>query len=908
MKTLLRLIVLLSCIISSEAGQNNYLAPISFTKLNHADNDVEIHRFNNWLTLEDSIKNIQKAFEINRPDIIERYTHLDKLSADELALLTDDIYQLSHGHFKIWNIGSALHPKVRFFNGSYINALIAVFPKLNLNPFGFRLNWSTRDTAIESIQYVFNKHIPEILEKYRRLDELKEEEIERLKERIYGISFAHFSMWGLASTTDQRKTPYFDGTFAGVMQAVFPRLNLHPLGFQLDGTSREKKLESIKFVLEKKIPEIFRKYRRLSELSAARIERLKNEIYAITGAQYNIWGLHAMHFGNTYVDALCAIFPDLELDPLGFKLNWSSEAMAIQSIRFVLKRERPGLVETYDSIDSISDGEISSLKERIYSITSYHFQIWNLSSAMNTRHAPYFNGSYVSALHRVFSNPKLSFDENEFMKNRHSQWEMKYSWTQGLEACIANVRDAIQENKPDLLSRYAKLDSLPAEEAEELKDDIYQITYGHFGIWGIASATHKDHVPYFQGSIVVALQYVFPRLHLNPLGFQLNWSNYETSLESIRYVLWKQRPDLMNKYEHYTSLSIEERNDLIADIYKIGSDEFMLWGISNLDFFEGSYIPALQAVFPDLKLNPLGFRLDYSTKERVKASLEYSLRKNIPQVLEAYDRIEELSPAKIEVLRRNVYKITAAHFQIWHLGDILTRDTAPEYEGSYISVLQDFFPELHLNRLGFQLDWSDKDKAIASIRFVLSKEIPELIKSYDSRATLKPAELERLKKNIYSISYGHFKLWGLSGAANRENSPYFNGSFINALMEVFPDIGLEKAGFGLDWSSLTSAVESIRFKLLETAPELMESYSRIESMPPDLLDALRNDIYAIGPQKIRDWGLKMSLDPKSAPYFNGDFRDVLMQTFNHPLLALDKNRFLKKSRNVLKPKEVETSP
>src|SRR4029077_3406775 len=130
-----------------------------------------------------------------------------------------------------------------YFNGSYIAALQVVFPQLQLNPLEFRLDWSTREKAIESIRIVLAREAPHLLERYANLS--TQAEVAGLQNDVYRITNGHFQIWGLGSVNQQNVVPYFNGSYIEALQAVFPQLQLNPLGFQLDWSSREKAIESI---------------------------------------------------------------------------------------------------------------------------------------------------------------------------------------------------------------------------------------------------------------------------------------------------------------------------------------------------------------------------------------------------------------------------------------------------------------------------------------------------------------------------------------------------------------------------------------------------------------------------------------------------------------------------------------
>jgi hypothetical protein len=108
-----------------------------------------------------------------------------------------------------------------------------------------------------------------------------------------------------------------------------------------------------------------------------------------------------------------------------------------------------------------------------------------------------------------------------------------------------------------------------------------------------------------------ALQAVFPALSLNPLGFRLQWESEERGKESVRYVLWQERPDIMRRYDRLVSLAEGTEAEIVRkglrqDIEGIRSGHFNAWGLSGAiegqftPYFRGSYEYVLRQVFPAL--------------------------------------------------------------------------------------------------------------------------------------------------------------------------------------------------------------------------------------------------------------------------------------------------------------------
>ncbi|MBI2119981.1 MAG: hypothetical protein HYT97_10220, partial [Elusimicrobia bacterium] len=1226
-----------------------------------------------WSSEERGIESVKFVLSREVSHIMQQYERIVELSDREIHDLRNQIYGIKQAHFKVWGLSRAISQKsVPYFHGSYKDVLISVFnhPKLELTLQGFKdfrratferkYVWKTLESGIWSVRETIRSNRPDIIARYENLGQLEKDEIERLKRAIYGISSGYFQVWALGGAMNQKSAPYFYGSHIVALMAVFPDLNLNPLGFQLDWSIEERGIASVKYVLSKEVPHVMERYEKIIKLSDGEIHELINEIYGITSSHFQVWGLGramnqelAPYFHGTYMNALMAVFPDLNLNPLGFRLDWSGEERGIESVRYVLSKEGPHIMQQYERIAHLNERDIHDLRNEIYGIKQGHFQVWGLSAAMDHQKSPYFQGSYITALLAVFSDPKLgltregfversenrssgaglgtgtsenensgvsvmaettgnegsgsnltiedraigdsasplmtedtrsealkqginptgwiaqlffaphyefldTFNPVQFFKSHREQtvgqaigivliwgamvaamigapfgidfllsgsstnhlsitllssfigflsivagirlnqlkqisgqlsgikqqrsvlnvvvqevihinkviqinhnsnriekfilsiayfsypinvlthhlfnltsnftrllgkWRLapltkvrvgedQYDWTTR-EQGIENVRDAIRKNRPDLFERYEDLNRLSPKEREQekesLRKEIYRITSGHFTVWGLSGAMDVRKFPYFNGSYINALIAVFPDLNLNPLGFQLDWSSEEKGIESVRYVLSKEVPHIMQEYKRLDQLSERDTHDLRNKIYGITSGHIKVWGLSGVmrqesaPYFHGSHINALIAVFPNLNLNSLGFRLDWSNEERGIESVRYVLSKEVPHIMQRYERIAELSDREIHNLRNEIYGITQGNFQIWGLSGAMNQQVAPYFHGSYINVLisifnqprlgltlQGFknyrkaaherkyswgtresgiwsvreairsnsmdiieryenigqlkkgeieklkrdiyritsghfkiwglsaainylhapyflgsyvialmavFPDLNLNPLVFRLDWSSKEIGIESVRYVLSKEVPHIMHEYERLNKLSEREIDNLRSKVYEITNGHFNVWGLGGAMVQRQVPYFNGSHINALMAVFPDLNLNPLWFQLDWSSEERGIESVRYVLSKEVPHIMQEYKRLDQLSERDTHDLRNKIYGITSGHINVWGLGTAMNQKLAPYFHGSYMNALLVVFSHPTLGLTREGFVERAEN-----------
>src|SRR3989338_4500670 len=724
-------------------------------------------------------------------------------------------------------------------------------------------DWETREQGIQNVRDGIKKNRPDLLERYENLNQLtpkeREQEEKSLRNELYRITQGHLRVWGLGATLNSRQTPYFHGSHIQALILVFPDLNLNPLGFQLDWSDEGRAIESVRYILSKEVPHILERYERIVQLNDRELHDLRNEIYGISNGHFDLWGLSgamsqkvAPYFYGSYINVLMVLFPDLNLNPLGFQLDWLDEGRAIESVRYILSKEVPDIMARYEGISQLNDRELHDLRNEIYGITQAHFQVWGLSRTINRQATPYFHGSYINVLISVFNHPRLELTLQGFRDYRKATFERKYSWKTP-ESGIWSVREGIRSNFPNIIERYDNLAQLEEDEIERLKRDIYGITQGHFYIWGIGAAMNRKIAPYFYGSLINALKAVFPDLNLNPLGFQLDWSSQEKGIESVEYVLSREILHLMQEYERIAELSDREIHDLRNEIYRIIQGHFNVWGLGAAmnqklaPYFHGSYINVLMAVFPELNLNPLGFQLDWSSEEKGIESVRYVLTKEIPHIMQQYEKLDQLNDTDVHDLRNEIYKITSSHFKVWGLGMAIDDRKAPYFHGSYIVALMAVFPDLNLNLnpLGFELDWSSEENGIESVKHILSKEVPHIMARYEGIAQLNDRELHDLRNEIYGITHAHFKLWGLGNGVSQESALYFNGNYRDVLISVFnhPRLELTLQGFRdyrratfekkYSWGTLELGIWSVREGIKSNRPDIIVRYENLGQLKED---------------------------------------------------------------------------
>src|SRR3989338_6903465 len=220
-----------------------------------------------------------------------------------------------------------------------------------------------------------------------------------------------------------------------------------------------------------------------------------------------------------------------------------------------------------------------------------------------------------------------------------------------------------------------------------------------------------------------------------------------------------------------------------------------------------------------------------------------------------YKRIAQLDDKDIHNLRNAIYRITTGYFQVWGLSGAMSREKVPYFHGSHINSLMTVFPNLNLNALGFQLDWSNEERGIQSVRYVLSKEAPHIMQQYERISELNDREIHALRNEVYGITSVYFSSWGLSGAMNQRLAPYFHGRYVDALLAVFShsNLGLTREGFAERTGNGTSYAnqETEQMDNSDPASPLMTEDTSNEAEDNSTLDILEP---LVQPQKrFKTW-------------------------------------------------------
>src|SRR5262249_25821334 len=140
-----------------------------------------------------------------------------------------------------------------------------------------------------------------------------------------------------------------------------------------------------------------------------------------------------------------------------------------------------------------------------------------------------------------------------------------------------------------------------------------------------------------------------------------------------------------------------------------------------------------------------GPTLRWGSHAQALANVRTVLSQRCPELMASYARWGELSDAERELFRQRVYEVSVVQLKAWGLAAVFVQVQVPYFGGSRATLLQQVFPKARLNRLGFQWDWSTPTRAIASIRYALQRERPDLLHDYDRWDHLSAAEQQSLR-------------------------------------------------------------------------------------------------------------------------------------------------------------------
>lgn len=430
---------------------------------------------------------------------------------------------------------------------------------LELDRLGFEFDWRTPESSLRSMEYAFDKNIPHIMKQYRDIDNLSEQEIKQLREQIYALNKGYFFLFGIGGARSH--TQPWGASYIDALEAFFdhPKLEFsaeemleyrykHSVKKYMWEGGVSVGVDNIKHAIKRYRPDIIERYENYEKLSKEERAALRGDIYTIREAHFNVWGIGAAlqkksadYFNGSYVDALMMTFHKVNMNPLDISLDWSDKDSAYASFRHVLLKEYPSLIRRYEDIWSLSNEEVNQLKHEVYSITRMHFEMWGLSGMLDRGKLPLFQGSYIKALQRYFAGLRL----NKFGFNPD------YSTPQNT---ITSIKIALYRYAYHIMKRYENYDVLSDAEKDLLKQDILRITSNYLVYINInVSKVLKQFPEYFD-----LFHQLFPKIDFHAFDFAADWSTPDKAREYILYVLAKEEPSLIDRYDRIDELTEDE--------------------------------------------------------------------------------------------------------------------------------------------------------------------------------------------------------------------------------------------------------------------------------------------------------------------------------------------------------------
>lgn len=751
------------------------------------------------------------------------------------------------------------------------------------------LSWKSSELAKSNVRRLIQRRRPDLVKLYDQFASCSPAEIKELRNAFYKLRPMQMRAWGLENIF--RGSVFTDWIQA--LQETFDALQLNRLGFfPKKGASGELLEETMRFVIGEDDPQLLADYLELKDSPPSeRLNDLCRRFYVYQMKHMYALGLEWVssrtHFEKNYITAFLKSFPGIGLERRGFKLEWDDPGQVLDNVRFVMRQERPGLMERYEQFErneNISPAFVKALREEICDISDATLSAWGIRSGTQ-RYYPI----YYRLLQDLF--PALELESYEF----ELDWDNP-------RASANSIRYVFAKEMPDLIRDYYNLSAMDAEERLALRHRFYRIRCIDFDALGLTRARRHGLFPDFRAAMRAAFDDPLLgydeaegeayRRSLREPHYQ--WRSMEEIEENLRGGFRLHRLDLLNRYNIWDSLTPEEQVHLKKDVCRLKRTLMSAWGISvafdpipAVPEYGGNYIDALQLLFPKLELNPLEFQLLYDSPEEAQASVDLVVRRARPDLWERYLQRAGMTEKERESLRRDIYRLKGIHLRAWGLlGAFSHRDFFPH---GHRSMLQGAFPDLHLDLRGFGPDYETYDSSVESLHFAFVQGAPGLMKRYYARDPFDFDEYRDLEWAAYAISTNQLAQWGV-GAARGPRVTYFK-TLAGVVKAVFAQLVLDDRGFVPKWETRQDALVSVSLRLAQSEPGIFDRYQRVFALLPEELEELREDIYSLTWTMISLSG--GSCWDRMLQWFEGDYRKLVMAIFNHPRLALEHVRFRK---------------
>ena len=718
-----------------------------------------------------------------------------------------------------------------------------------------------------------------------------------------------------------------------------------PLGNQ--HANEEKSIARVRGIISRSFPNFWSEYEAYLEdqksFTEQRLKKIKEFIYELKSYDMRILGLdnffhkkYHPYFNGTHVSMLVKSLHELNLNSYAFSYRFKganekeAEENGIKSVEAALERFVPQIWDEYKIYRkderNFSSERLQALKNSIYELGVANFYKWQLQGALKSQVAPYFEGSYITALIKVFSELNL---------NRYA-FSYQFDGTTAEEAeenGIKSVRAALERFEPEIWEEYQVYKEEPGISStthlRDLQDSVYQLSIAHFNKWKLSIALRQKSSPYFEGSYITALIKSLPELELNPYAFQYQFDGASedeaeaNGIKSVEAALERFVPQIWDEYallrdKGSQGFSIERFQSLKDMVYNLKSKHLIAWGLQGTirrptaPYFNGSYKIALVKSLPLLNLSVGGFDAyrDFVLKFRWNQGVDQGIQ-NIHSVVEAekselwfkYQQFvqnqKSFSTQEINDLKNQIYDISLSDFNIWGLAAATSTTTAPYFEGSHITALIKSFPELSLNRYAFsyQFDGSTEEEAeqngIKSVQAAIERFLPKVWSEYGDyqkgNQSFSPERLRVLKDRIYKLHSSDFRIWGLKGLSEQKNSPYFKGSYITALVKSFPELSLNPYAFSYQFDGSTkeeaeqNGIKSVQAAIERFEPEIWKEHVAYQadyrSFSSKRLQLIKDRLYGLQSADFLIWKLSGVFRQNSASYFGGSYIIALRKSF-----------------------------
>jgi len=345
--------------------------------------------------------------------------------------------------------------------------------RLDLKKIGPPMSWSTEADGIKNVKAAIQNYSPRAWKFYQDFDTYSDPEyLEEARAEFYSITDFYFDLWGLKDALDVSKAPYFQGSYITALQRSFPLLQLKDAEFRGASLGKQevdnniRKIKSALALVRINLGSIEaqgrnEKYNRTNPLSLndvvpymAEIDKGFTEAYDILphvliadyaadflppadGSQkykkISIWfrgkasgpekgfaiEKSAVRDYLKEVRALAVEIEDLaqnyriDLPQVGPVLSWESEADGVKNVQAAIQQQSPRAWAFYRDLSATTDPKfIEEGKTEFYTMTEFYFDLWGLKDALDVSKAPYFQGSYITALQKSF--PRLQLENAKF--------------------------------------------------------------------------------------------------------------------------------------------------------------------------------------------------------------------------------------------------------------------------------------------------------------------------------------------------------------------------------------------------------------------------------------------------------------------------------------------------------------